>query len=269
MAPPPPPARKVVVDQYGNKYYAAEPQQPSVRASVAPQPRLQENSVYERAPSRASVAYAPRPGAVYEDVEPSSMAPPPRRIVARQEYAPAPTGYRDYRPVEQARPGEPVYYSDESRMPPPSAQRIVSRAGTVQPGGYPAQPQRQYSARPPAPEYYPEVQGPVYGHDVPPPPPQRAQTVYAQDPSSAGQYVTRAYSVRPEQEPAVRYVSRHPSMAPQAEYIHRQEPPGPPMRAVSVMPAPEYDPRQSEVRYSYAPAGQQHNVRYVNENGMY
>lgn len=227
--PPPPPARKIVVDQYGNRYYANEaeaelPPAPAPRMSVAPQPRPELDSPYERAPSRAtSVFYAPRPAqGMFEDEGPLRMAPPPIRRVTMQPETEAPD-YRSYR-------------------------------------------QRDYS-RAPEPQYYREEAAPVYAREPmpPPPPPAHRASAYPPDPAASGAYIPRAYSVRPEVEP-VRYVTRQPSMAPQAEYA-----PPPPMRAVSVMPGSEYSARPTEVRYEYGQAPPQYPpppTRYVDEGAM-
>ncbi|KAH0173902.1 hypothetical protein KCU67_g1048, partial [Aureobasidium melanogenum] len=212
MAPPPPPARRIVMDQYGNRYYANEPEaQP--RMSVAPQLRPEGELMYERAPSRQPVAYAGQPAHnVYDNEHGMRMPPPPppvRRVVEQAETAPI--DYRAYRQREYSRAPEPQYYREEAA-------------------------------------------GPIYIRDAPGP---RA-SVYPPESVPAGAYASRAYSVRPEMEP-VRYMSRQASMAPQGEYARAAEtagraatmaPPPAPMRAVSVVPGPEYG-RPVEMRYSY------------------
>lgn len=277
MAPPPPPARKIIVDQYGNKYYAAETAQPP-RASVAPQPRPEPEIVYERAPSRASVAYAPRPApSGYGNEEMVAMPPPPRRIVSRAAMAPAGLEYQDYRPRESSvRPVDHQYYTDS--MPPPAVRRAVSHAPMPPPEYDPPRAVRQYSVRP-EPQAY-ELGAPpsqLYLREPPPSamiPQTRQHIQYEHDPS-AGAYISRGYSARPDVEPGIRYGSRQASMAPQfapqprQEYAYRPESGAPPMRAVSVMPGTEYAPRHGgEVRYSYAPSGAaagQPGVRYYDE----
>ncbi|KAL1305351.1 hypothetical protein AAFC00_002247 [Neodothiora populina] len=228
MAPPPlPPARRIIVDQYGNRYIAADDAGPmsaeaslppppppppmATRMSVAPPARYEGETAYERAPSRASVVYAPQAGSGgYDDGR--MFAPPP--------------------------------------PPPPSASM---RRVTVQPEGegvdYRAYRQREYS-RHAEPQYYREE--PVYMREAPPPASHRA-SAYPADPVAPG--YARAYSVRPEAE-AVRYVSRAPSVMPQPEYVrvadHSSAAPAPSTRAVSVAPGPEYGGgREAEGRYGY------------------
>lgn len=215
--PPPPPARRIVVDQYGHRYYANEPEA-QLRMSVAPQLRPESEMMYERAPSRQSVVYASQPAqSVYEDEHGMRMPPPP----------------------------------------PPPMRRVVEQAEGA-PTDYRAYRQREYS-RAPEPQYYREdAVGPVYIRDAPGP---RA-SVYPPEPATPVGYAPRAYSVHPEMEP-VRYMSRQPSMAPQADYVRVAEtrgrastmaPPPAPMRAVSVVPGPEYG-QAVEMRYSYGSQG--------------
>ncbi|KAG9590734.1 hypothetical protein KCV04_g21319, partial [Aureobasidium melanogenum] len=118
MAPPPPPTRRIVVDQYGNRYHANEPEaQP--RISVAPQLRPEGELVYERAPSRQPVAYAGQPAHnIYDDEHGMRMPPPPppvRRVVEQAEIAPI--DYRAYRQREYSRAPEPQYYREEAAGP--------------------------------------------------------------------------------------------------------------------------------------------------------
>lgn len=214
--PPPPPARRIVVDQYGHRYYANE-SEPQPRMSVAPQLRPEIESMYERAPSRQSVMYASQSAhSVYEDEHGMRMPPPPPPVRRVVEQAEgAPTDYRAYRQREYSRAPEPQYYREEAA-------------------------------------------GPVYIRDAPGP---RA-SVYPPESATPVGYAPRAYSVHPEMEP-VRYMSRQPSMAPQADYIRVAEtggrastmaPPPAPMRAVSVVPGPEYG-RPVDMRYSYGSQG--------------
>lgn len=216
--PPPPPVRRIVVDQFGHRYYANEPEVQS-RMSVAPQLRPESEMMYERAPSRQSVVYASQPGhSVYEDEHGMRMPPPP---------------------------------------PPPPVRRVVEQAEGA-PSDYRAYRQREYS-RAPEPQYYrEEAAGPVYIREAPGP---RA-SVYPPESATPVGYAPRAYSVHPEMEP-VRYMSRQPSMAPQAEYVRVTEtggraatmaPPPAPMRAVSVVPGSEYG-RPVDMRYSYGSQG--------------
>lgn len=217
MAPPPQP-RKIVVDQYGNRYVAADepamvaPPVPthSARMSVAPLSRHEveagyERPPYERAPSRASVIYAP-PQPTYDEGASSRMPPPPpmRRIAVQPEVE-APD-YRAYRQRDYSRVPEPQYYREE----------------------------------------------PVYVREAmqPPPPPVHRGSVYPAEHGAPAGYA-RAYSVRPEAE-AIRYVSRAPSVMPPMEHVRIAENGGPPAgeRAVSVVPGPEYG-RVAESRYAY------------------
>ncbi|KAI9829333.1 MAG: hypothetical protein M1819_006396 [Sarea resinae] len=85
MAPPP---RRIVVDQYGNKYYA------DVRRSVAPTSRMSEaRPYYEQEPVRERVMRAPITEAdLYDESSYAQrMAPPspaPRRVIEQPEYEP-------------------------------------------------------------------------------------------------------------------------------------------------------------------------------------
>ncbi|KAK3044817.1 hypothetical protein LTS18_000273, partial [Coniosporium uncinatum] len=178
MAPPPRP-RSVVVDQYGNKYYAA-PAGPDVRASMAPPSRrMQAEPYYERATTRAPTM---RIMDAQEEEGFHRMPPPPSRRVYADEYdpeVPAQSVIRSTRQYSQ-RPPEPMRYQDEydfveavSRRPPPphfdeemapppreyALPRSYSvrpevvrrdepplvRYGSVHPGYAPQVPQRRYA----------------------------------------------------------------------------------------------------------------------------
>ena len=266
MAPPPPPLHRVVVDQYGNKYYAAEPRGSTVRASVAPTPRAETEIVYERAPSRASVAYAqPAPITYAED----HMPPPPkRRIVSRPEYASSELGYHEYaQPEHSSRPVERVQYSNNMRstIPPPpdrSDRRAVSHA-VYQPD-IDVRSERQFSAHPSELLHYAQHAS-THIQEAPPAFGAPSHLTYGPiTPSGSEPYAPRGYSMRPDMEPPVRYTSRQPSMAPplQGSYAHPSEHSTQPRRAVSVMPAGEYAPHPGNgVQYNYA----QPPVRYVDE----
>lgn len=280
MAPPPPPVRRVVMDQYGNKYYASEPQEPAPRvsvaprasiapqrrlgpeivyeraprASVAPLARTEQEVVYERAPSRAPVAYAPRPApSAYDEMDQMSMPPPSaRRVVSRTELSRPDYAYQDMQPIEQPpRVLERPYYADS--MQPPPIRRAISRAEYGP--GYEQRVQRQYSTHPTDDGYNPQHPT-IYAREMPPPPPppqQRSQTVYQHAELGGHTRIVRGYSARPELNPNVRYVSRQPSMAPQAqqEFMYGPQHSGLPTRAVSVLPAGEYAARQPDIRYTY------------------
>jgi hypothetical protein len=74
MAPPP---RRIVVDQYGNKYYAAPAE---ARESVAPPSRRREGDAYrERAMTRDPTLHTPARAELYEDGNVQRMPPPPPR----------------------------------------------------------------------------------------------------------------------------------------------------------------------------------------------
>jgi hypothetical protein len=131
MAPPP---RRIVVDQFGNKYYAAPA---DVRESVAPPSRRMElEPYYERAVTRPPV----RQEMYEEDVQ--MMPPPPRRYVEASDSEVVETRpYRQreasHRPVEvEYRPQEimerrPVMPYEE--MGPPREYAPAGRAYSVRP----------------------------------------------------------------------------------------------------------------------------------------
>ncbi|GAB7349043.1 hypothetical protein MBLNU459_g8010t2 [Dothideomycetes sp. NU459] len=249
MAPPPLPVKKIIIDQYGNKYYANEPEQgppvPASRMSTAPQPRPELDSPFARAPSRAtSVFRTPHPlQAGYEEED--DMSRMSRPLVRRVTGGEAPE-YRSYRQRDYSRPPEPAYYRED-----------------------------------PVPVYAREVM-------LPPALPTYRAPVYPADAAGAAAYIPRAYSVRPEVEPT-RYLSRHPSVAPHVEYAqpppppvraisampgseygarpteiryeYDAQPPPPPIRAVSVMPGSDYGRQPTEFRYDYAQAEQQYGPR--------
>ncbi|KAM3423764.1 hypothetical protein BST61_g1168 [Cercospora zeina] len=231
-----PPPTRIVVDQYGNQYYAAEaepvpaPQPPSYRASAAPTDRrpAPPETGYERAPSRAAASYAPP---AYERID-ARMGPPPKR-----------------RAVEAPN----VQYVDANGYPLPTPQYH--------------RPEVRYMEAPTSPSYQQPPQ-PRYDMAPPPAPPAREQTspVYA-EPTSPGYQSTRSYSVRPEALAAPQY-ARHASVAPQQyarqagvappHFARHEAPPAPPARAMSVMPGFE----QSR---AYAQAPQP--VRYIDQYG--
>ena len=230
MPPPPPPppqaqpARRVVQDQYGNRYYAADsaPSQPStVRASAVPES-------YERAPSRAAYAPPQRTSGYYEPVE-DRMAPLP---------APA-------RPEQAGGEEEPFEYTD--------ADGYIVRGYRIRPSGRPQQQQPRYSEAPTSPAYQ------EYRPYDPMPPPSAPQPPrQAPEPTSPTYQpnISRSYSVRPEQSAPqpqqylrqasvapIQYAPlRHGSVAP-TQYVSQTQPqPAAPAsaRAASVMPGYEY-----------------------------
>jgi hypothetical protein len=107
MAPPP---RRIVVDQYGNKYYAAPV---DARESMAPPSRRVEvEPYYERAVTREPTMRAPAHTELYEEEAIQRMPPPPRRYVEASEPEMIESPYRqrelsrrpvevEYRPVPQ------------------------------------------------------------------------------------------------------------------------------------------------------------------------
>jgi len=89
MAPPPP--RRIVMDQYGNKYYEA-PRSSNVRSSAAPPSRYAEvEPAYERVPARqasnraTSTILEPYEEVRYSQRVAPSLAPQPRLLPTRRE----------------------------------------------------------------------------------------------------------------------------------------------------------------------------------------
>lgn len=136
MAPPP---RQIVVDQYGNKYYAAPA---DARPSVAPPNRMIEvDPYYERAVTREPTMRAPARTIVYEDENAHRMPPPPpRRYVEIPDVETIDAGaYRrepSHRPVEIGyRPSEVLERRQSGlyeEMGPPR-EYAPSRAYSVRP----------------------------------------------------------------------------------------------------------------------------------------
>ncbi|KAL1608061.1 hypothetical protein SLS60_003000 [Paraconiothyrium brasiliense] len=134
MAPP----RRIVVDQYGNKYYAAPV---DTRDSVAPPARrIEVDPYYERAVTREPALRAPPRAELYEEDDVQRMPPPPRRYIEASEAdLMDPRTYRreaSHRPLEvEYRPHEvverrPVAQYEE--MGPPR-EYLPSRAYSVRP----------------------------------------------------------------------------------------------------------------------------------------
>ncbi|KXT08767.1 hypothetical protein AC579_4925 [Pseudocercospora musae] len=152
--PPPPsaPPRRIVVDQYGNRYYAADPEPaPSIpRASVAPLDRRAPEPGYERAPSRLATAYE------QPDARTVPPPPPPRRQYQDEQtvrYVDA-NGYpvQQYGTRSEARymeaPTSPLYQAASTSrydMAPPTAPQARQASPVYAP------PARSYSVRPEAP----------------------------------------------------------------------------------------------------------------------
>jgi hypothetical protein len=216
--PPPPPARRIVVDQYGNRYYANEPEA-HPRMSVAPQLRPESEMMYEGASGRQSTVYAGQPAySVYEDEHGMRMPPPPppppvRRMV--EQTGGAPTDYRAYRQREYSRAPEPQYYREEAAGPV-YVRDVPGARASVQPGEYAAPvgyAPRGYSVRP----------------DMEP-----------------VRYMSRQASIAPQGD--------YSRLAETGGRAATMAPPPAPMRAVSVVPGSEYG-RPVDMRYSYGSQG--------------
>ncbi|PSN71238.1 hypothetical protein BS50DRAFT_660284 [Corynespora cassiicola Philippines] len=137
MAPPP---RRIVVDQWGNKYYAAPA---DVRESVAPTSRrIEVDPYFERAITREPTMRAPARAEVYEEDDMQRMPPPPPRryveaadaeAVENQVYRQRAASHRpvdiEYRPQEAMERRPVVQYED---MGPPR-EYLPSRAYSVRP----------------------------------------------------------------------------------------------------------------------------------------
>ncbi|KAK8217142.1 hypothetical protein M8818_001393 [Zalaria obscura] len=214
--PPPPPTRRIVMDQYGNKYYAAEPE-PIQRASVAPPAR--QEILYERAPSRMSTACVPRgPQSVHGDDGRIDMPPPPpvhRMTVQPESEAPV---YRTYQREISMRPPEPQYFREEpTQIYYRESAAPSQRHASVQ-AYEPAQPayiQRAYSVRP------------ENGH-VP-------ETRYlSRQPTVAPVEYVRRQPEAATLEPAVRAVSRAAS-GRYGQALYEYAEPAPPERPQSVV----------------------------------
>lgn len=200
MPPPSAPPRQIVVDQYGNRYYAADPALAPPRASVAPIDRRPPIELgYERAPSRMASMYAQPSNSQYEHVAEVRMAPPPpplRRQISddqQVQYVDAhgyPIREHSMRPVEQQQqiryigaPASPVYQA---------APRYDQMAPPALPAREPTSPMyapRSYSVRP-------EQAAAAYGRQASVAPVQYVETVAP----------PRPFSHAPQQ---VRYVDQY------------------------------------------------------------
>ncbi|KXL47264.1 hypothetical protein M433DRAFT_143089 [Acidomyces richmondensis BFW] len=244
MAPPPP--RSIIMDQYGNRYYAATEPVFSSRASAAPVER-RADAAYERVPSNAAYLQTPLSVAQYEPID--SRAAAPAGPIRRQEA---------------------VHYVDSNSYP----LRDYSMRPSNPPARYleePAPPQ-PYQAPPPRPPQARESTSPVYEH-VP-----RYEAAFqpqlARDAAASPVYQPRPrpYSVRPDDAapPAQAYM-RQASVAPIQYVRHDMAPPPPPPRAVSVMPAGIGGVADPGAQYQYAgpapppPGGA--GVKYVDRYG--
>ncbi|KAF1913015.1 hypothetical protein BDU57DRAFT_521667 [Ampelomyces quisqualis] len=127
MAPPP---RRIVVDQYGNKYYAAPV---DARESAAPPSgRMEVDPYYERAVTRDSAIRAARTEIFEEDtMQRMPMPPPPRRYM--EGPGPEMMETQVYRQREASRrPVEIEYRRPFEEMGPPR-EYIPSRAFSMRP----------------------------------------------------------------------------------------------------------------------------------------
>lgn len=220
---PPPPPRKIIMDQFGQRYYAAEPVPEPARPSIAPiERRAQPDVMYEpRAASRA--AYA----AAYEPIDSGLAFPPaplPRQTSDRtiDMLDPGSHRYAEYtsRPTETLRHGEaatPAIYQQVSQfepMPPPQAPPVRQQASPIY------MPTRTYSVRPDEtrpqlqhqvpPNYFRQVSvaPPQYiRQDAPPPPATRATSVLpGVEYGSSSRNYNYASAYAPQQ---VTYVDQH------------------------------------------------------------
>ncbi|KAJ4334358.1 hypothetical protein N0V87_006901 [Didymella glomerata] len=121
---PMPPPRRIVVDQYGNKYYAAPV---DARESAAPPSRrIEVDPYYERAVTREPTMRAPARSEIYEDELGQRMPPPPpRRYMEATE--PELIEARPYRQREASRrPVEVEYRPQEviERRPVPQFEEM-------------------------------------------------------------------------------------------------------------------------------------------------
>jgi hypothetical protein len=136
---PMPPPRRIVVDQYGNKYYAAPV---DARESAAPPSRrIEVDPYYERAVTREPTMRAPARSEIYEDEMGQRMPPPPpRRYMEATE--PELIEARPYRQREASRRPVEVEYRPQEMM----ERRPVPQFEEMGPPQY--MPSRAYSVRP-------------------------------------------------------------------------------------------------------------------------
>lgn len=135
MAPPP---RRIVVDQYGNKYYAAPVD--GRESAAPPSRRIEVDPYYERAVTREPTMRVPARAELYEEDDVQRMPPPPRRyvepsdadLIETRSYA----REASHRPIEvEYRPQEALErrpLSQFEEMGPPR-QYMPSRAYSVLP----------------------------------------------------------------------------------------------------------------------------------------
>ncbi|KAK7180479.1 hypothetical protein DPSP01_009983 [Paraphaeosphaeria sporulosa] len=178
-----PPRRSIVVDQYGNQYYAAPVE---TRASVAPSARrIEMDPYYERAMTREPVLRVPARTELYEEGDVQRMPPPPRRYadVSETELVDS----RAYRREASHRPLEVEYRPHELMERRPTAQ--------YEEMGPPREylPSRAYSVRPEVirrevPEGYVRHESVQPGHVRVAAPRLRELSVIRHEPSDDRQY---------------------------------------------------------------------------------
>jgi hypothetical protein len=134
-----PPPRRIVIDQYGNKYYAAPV---DARESAAPPSRrIEVDPYYERAVTREPTMRAPARSEIYDDeVGQRMLPPPPRRYMEAAE--PELIEARAYRPREVSRRPVEVEYQPQEMM----ERRPMPQYEDMGPPQY--MPSRAYSVRP-------------------------------------------------------------------------------------------------------------------------
>jgi hypothetical protein len=194
MAPPP---RRIVVDQYGNKYYAAPV---DARESAAPPPsrRIEVDPYYERAVTREPTMRAPRTE-VYEEDPIQRMPPPPRRYME----APGPEIIepQPYRPREASRRPIEVEYRPQFEEMGPPREYLPSRAYSMRPE----------VVRREAPEGYVRHESTQPGSMRAPQSQYREVSIVRQEPVEERRY----YSVAPQTR---RYVEEEPVEMAQEAY---------------------------------------------------
>lgn len=215
---PPRQAMRLMMDEYGRKFYEAVPT-PSMRASVAPPIRYRDPEViYERAPARSVSSRVPvdtyeEDGVLYRRAASPAM-PAPRRVVTQPEYAlPTQPDYRAYRQRE--------YSVRPTTMAPPGEEYIQIRG---------APERRQMSVFDDGPREYiqraPSVRPESVRYEVP------------------REYVGRVGSVRPEAMPREYAPNARPD-APPREYAASVRPEA--RREIIPQSQREYSVRPGEV----------------------
>nr|POF12654.1 hypothetical protein CFP56_09806 [Quercus suber] len=228
MPPPPPPPPKIIVDQFGQRYYAADPVPVSdfPRAPTAPiEQRVSSDIIYDTTPSVANYGRQSQ-YAQYDHTNNRNFLPPPLPGRSSDQTAEFidPNGYR-YREYS-SRPADTVQYAGRARSP------IYQQA-----------PRHEQMPPPQAPSAT-EQTSPVYA-------PTRAYSVRPEEFQQLQQYQVVSNHLRQASAAPVQYV--------------RQEAPQPPAaRAMSVIPSADYGAAQNT--YSYLPAAVP-QVKYVDQYG--